>query len=426
MDPHQLRSYYLRLIQEIQRKYIAAIDLIRTGNIAAGLRELEELLKMGYIGNEVQVRLMMAFLYITILVPNLASVHLDAVKKSMKKFYLIPYLYAKIAEITGDYKSAKKHFEDAIKLNPNERTLFFEYCVTLYRMDMKEEAYQILEDRIEVASVSFTEYDLLATLHIYDGNIEEAINVLEKAQSIFKTLGFSWKLGKLYLISGKLEDAIKNFEIAHSKISSDPYILTALAICYNIGGNREKTLEYLDDAYKMARSYPDLLANIALSYLRFDIQKAFNIFQDQLEQVGMDADAYHLVGRVYEELKMVKEAYEMYSKALGFKKSHKPSLAKMETRQRITQKIIGDLENKSIDLNPLNIVDKTVSEIKQLYELVDTDEEIKSQASKEDFDDLFNKSRKISQIESPEALEKEQAKELLDRITPEKILPEKQ
>jgi len=421
MDPIRLRSYLLRIAQ----KYATALNLLMEGRIVEGLRELEDLLKMGFIGNEVAIRLMMAHYYIRLRITNMATLHLNAIKKKAGKNYLFSYMFAKIAEINGDAKGVRKHFQVAIKLNPNERHLHFEYSVALYNLGLKVEAFEKLESRINVASVSFDEYNLLATLYIYDGRVEEAINVLEKAQSIVRTKGFSWKLGQLYLVTGKIEESIKNIEIALAKDSANPYILTALAVCYNIKGDREKTLHYLDDAYKMARSYPDLLRDIALTYLGFDIQKTFNIFQDQLEQVGMDADAYYFVGRVYEELKMVEEAYQMYSKALEFKKTHKGSLAKMEVRENLTQRIIKELGTKSLKLAKEEVVQKTIQEIKQLYEETDTAEEIKSQASLEDFEELFNKPRKLSKIESPEALEDKQSQSLLEKITPKEIITEK-
>lgn len=291
----------------------------------------------------------------------------------------------------------------------------------LFRHDLKSEAYSVLTRRIEKNDISFDEYLLLSRFYFIDGKTNESINILETAQNIVKTFRFSIQLGLLYLSLGKADEAINNLEIAIEKSSLEPVVLILLSDAYSLKQEQEKSLEYLDRAYKFSRSYPELLVQIATMYLRFDIQKSFNIYQDYLKMVGINPDAYFAVGSVYEAFNMHKEAQEMYVQAVKLNKSHRKSLEKLRRVEEIKNEVSVLIVEKEEQINTDEFLDKVLVSFNQATEKFGELEEIKERASITDFNDLFNKSRKSNQITSPEEISENETKGFLEKLIPKKL-----
>lgn len=409
------------LNREVIKTYQIALQYISENKISAAVLLLEGILKLKILLTEEPIRLLLGMLYMMIGSFKQAVPHLKQARKTRKNNYFAPYLLARAHEGLEKISGSSKYYKEAIKLNPKAKHLYIEYSIMLFRHDLKSEAYSVLTRRIEKNDISFDEYLLLSRFYFIDGKTNESINILETAQNIVKTFRFSIQLGLLYLSLGKADEAINNLEIAIEKSSLEPVVLILLSDAYSLKQEQEKSLEYLDRAYKFSRSYPELLVQIATMYLRFDIQKSFNIYQDYLKMVGINPDAYFAVGSVYEAFNMHKEAQEMYVQAVKLNKSHRKSLEKLRRVEEIKNEVSVLIVEKEEQINTDEFLDKVLVSFNQATEKFGELEEIKERASITDFNDLFNKSRKSNQITSPEEISENETKGFLEKLIPKKL-----
>jgi adenylate cyclase len=189
-----------------------------------------------------------------------------------------------------DIAGAKREFERALELNPNDATThaWFAYTVLPAVGDI-ERAVAEIKRAIELDPFSANLNASLGYLLIMSRRYPEAIAQCRKAIELESNYYLSHQnLAQALELSGRYDEAIAEYEKLHDP-SHDPYVLAFRAHIYGIKGDRTKASELLNQMKELARDRDVWPFGFALAYLGLgDKTQAINWLERAYEQKEYD------------------------------------------------------------------------------------------------------------------------------------------
>jgi Tfp pilus assembly protein PilF len=167
---------------------------------------------------------------------------------------------------TGNAMEAKRHFEDAIRLDPGRADAWYNVGVLLLHelnIPESERAFRrALEINPDYAEARYN----LGVIYEQQARLEDAVREFQEAVKIRPDYPEArFHLGRIFVNEQKYDAAI--YQLAHSlepESSSTPTYLYALAATYARAGRRPEALQYFQRARDAARALgqEQLLASI--------------------------------------------------------------------------------------------------------------------------------------------------------------------
>jgi eukaryotic-like serine/threonine-protein kinase len=212
----------------------------------------------------------------------------------------------------ADYKRAMENWEHALKIEPDNPSALFNLGAVYQLLDRNDDAAAALQHSLEIKPTADT-YGNLGTLRFYQGRYRDSVTAFEKALELGAnhydnwanladayrwTPGYSAKAGQAYQRAIQLvkEEIAKNPQSSDLRSSLAMYLakneqkpeallelkalesvpgkqaatLSAMAIAYELCGERDKALNSLQAAVKAGQSLADLKNEPDLASLRTD------------------------------------------------------------------------------------------------------------------------------------------------------------
>jgi len=165
--------------------------------------------------------------------------------------------------LNEDYNKAYYNFKVAYKLNTIDRGVIY-YLIHVYSaLGMYDNAISLTNSQLQKEPQSAHLYRRLAFAYLLKGNDSEALVNAEKSIQLNTTLvENSWTLATIHLYQGDIQKALDEFNKI-SSIYKNNYVYESLSIIYSLNGNTEKSKENS----QLAASYP--VHSLSLSTLGF-------------------------------------------------------------------------------------------------------------------------------------------------------------
>lgn len=263
------------------------------------------------------------------------------------------YKIAKAYQALGNYNLSKTHYLNALKQNPNDIVLNYDYLKLLKQLKALDEALVVNDFLIEKAPDNPNFYFEKGQILERKSNIIQALQSYNKALSLDETHQRTIvKLSKFALLKGAhakvdslvklgLKSAPKNVKLISLKAQnyfyqkqmheafewfnklialgeSSKFIHEKLSDCYNYKFQYKKAIEQLKLAIQHDKKDVSLLYKLGLLYARdnqFDkAQECLTLYLSQVDE-PLDAE-YMELGRVYNRQKNYKDAIQAFKVAV--------------------------------------------------------------------------------------------------------------
>ncbi len=158
-----------------------------------------------------------------------------------------------------DWSGAKREYQRAIELNPNQAGTHFSYCYHFLHLGQIDEAITEIERVKELDPLS-VEYmvgaaDVYKDARRYDQAIEECRKALEMDSNYGQAYLF---LGQAYEYKGMYKEAIAEYQKAIGLIGNTPEIAASLGHAYAASGRRDEARQVIKDLKELSnRTYID-------------------------------------------------------------------------------------------------------------------------------------------------------------------------
>ncbi len=155
-----------------------------------------------------------------------------------------------------DWPAAEKTFQESIALNPNYPTAHHWYSNLLSTQGRLEEACTEIQkaielDRLYVIPRVALAWRVYAAMRKYDLAIKAAQKVLEFDQQY---VGTHQRLGTLYLLTGRSEEAIREIESVVPGREAGPLALAELGYAYAVTGRKAEALRIVDAIQQLSQT----------------------------------------------------------------------------------------------------------------------------------------------------------------------------
>lgn len=132
-------------------------------------------------------------------------------------------------------------------------------------------------------------------------------------------------LANRYWITGKLEDAIQQFELAAKREPDNPYYFVNIGQVYIQMGKPTEALKQFQRAIEINPSDGGLRFNLGVAYMNYgDIPKALEELRRASDMTRLDYEMHRRLGAIYTQLGLLKEAdleQERYQHAVELQSS---------------------------------------------------------------------------------------------------------
>lgn len=181
----------------------------------------------------------------------------------------------------GDYESAVKCFEEALRQNPNYSEASLNLTLTYSAMGKDEEAKKVLNTaktaaKNEPGNVPSFEKGRLANMHAEMGDIYEHLGLIDSAIDEYKKalklrpdfVDVRTKIGIVLRDGGEIEKAVKEFLIAKNNNTTYASVLINLGLAYYSQGKLDlaqtewEAVKKENPKYRLAQMYLNLLNKI--------------------------------------------------------------------------------------------------------------------------------------------------------------------
>ncbi len=265
-------SFNLALCYVGTGQYPLAIVLLKDlRSNGAGNANVENLLAQSLLGNRQPEEAMAAFERASRLAPNNEKLYLYIVESCMNNGY---------------YDMGLKVAETGLKRLPRSASLVFEHGILLARLDFVDEAMKELKRVPELAPGTDVAYIAAAQKSIFESNVDEAVRIagegirkgnqhfmllalygeavilsgvetrsqefadaraaLEQSVAVSPTyVSARISLGKLYLMEGRMDDAIAHLKVARELDPKNSAVYSNLAAAYRRRGETARAEEML-------------------------------------------------------------------------------------------------------------------------------------------------------------------------------------
>ncbi len=227
-------------------------------------------------------------------------------------------------EASGNCENALSDYETAVSLDPNHADAYNNMSRCYQALGQYEEAIKNNDDAIHIrpdAQLYTNKSDILREMKRY----EEALDAAQKAIALDEDFALAYSAqGTIYLLQGKLEDAIASFDIGLTKDNSKTTIWHNLGVAYYMLEEFEKAANAWREIIDLGNEGPEYagaLNNVASIYadkLETNLEEALQFAQravglaDTNSQKASYLDTlawvHYKLGQCDEALKTIEEA----------------------------------------------------------------------------------------------------------------------
>lgn len=246
-------------------------------------------------------------------------------KGFVKSYLSLASLYVYL----NDPQKALEVYRKAERLAPDSGEIKYNIAICLLKQNKKEEGLRYLEKILDAEyipeKVRGESAKSLGAHYAGRGDYEKALFYFNKAARIREDYDLFYKLGLLYKLMGKYQEALDNFVRAHEMNSKNSMTLRNLAELYYRFGENEKALRYyryLIDTVKAGAETYLMMAEI--HYRTGDRENAVLHYRKAVEAPATPDEAkiaYMNLGRIYFEKQDYTASLGVYAKALEIDRS---------------------------------------------------------------------------------------------------------
>lgn len=296
--PHLLAARG-RVINEYAANFNLAICYVGTSRFKDAIQVLNDLQPSGH--NSVDVENLLTQAYIGNEQPQ------EALSSLQKAAVLSPQnekLYSFVADACmdhNDYSLGIKVVDIGLQNLPQSARLHYERAMFLTQLDEFDQAKHDFELASKLGPGSEIGYLASAHEELYEGNIPEAIRTArEGVKSGYENHALLTVLGEALLRSGvspgqpEFAEAQAALEKAVTQLPDDPDAQIALGSLYLLAGRLEDAIAHLEKARQLDPSKPSVYSNLAKAYQRHgDVKQAQDALavleklnREQAERIG--------------------------------------------------------------------------------------------------------------------------------------------
>ncbi len=257
---------------------------------------------------------------------------------------LIHYYVGLSAFSTGDIESAKRHFEEALRFNPNNQEVRFALAEILYEKKKYREAetllLKVLENKLNAKA-----YYLLGEINFAQNNFDKAVNYISIASNIdLKNPIYFYELATIYSLKGFFAEAEGNF-LKAIKLSPNNLLYNyALAYLYYQMGEISKANQKISYILSINPHHLDALTLKALiASDNDDVMSATKLIDEVLTSTHSSDFAYYVKAILYKKLSWWEKAIETIEKALAIRPESLEYLSEL-TVYYYESKFYGDVK----------------------------------------------------------------------------------
>ncbi|MCG7535997.1 serine/threonine-protein kinase [Pseudoalteromonas sp. OOF1S-7] len=186
--------------------------------------------------------------------------HLSSARARHFSNYDLAVILSKRAKQQGDYKAAIEHLHTAMSLR-NNTSIMFNLANTYYQNSQFERAKHYLNEVLRLTPDDYLTNQLLADIHLAQGNIEQAIERYTKVVSV----------------------------------DPQPFDINVLALCYMLNGQFSKALETASPLSEIENNSLFLLNLADIEKLNGNMQQATHYYQQVIERNSTSENFYDLL-----------------------------------------------------------------------------------------------------------------------------------
>lgn len=154
-----------------------------------------------------------------------------------------------------------------------------------------------------------------------DGNLNEALSLLNEAESIDPSSGhIKMAEAEIYLKMNQVSEALAALEKAMKSEPSyrEPYLMAG-TIMSTLGKDKE-AIQYLRKAVSLDPSKEDAAIQLSTSLIRmFEYEEAVNVLKELVKAKPDSAAGYYYLGKAYSQMKLYRESLGYYRKAMDLR-----------------------------------------------------------------------------------------------------------
>lgn len=254
---------------------------------------------------------------------------------------------------TLEYQKAIESYEQAYKLDPSriQGTEYYSSC--LYQMKKTSDLVTLAQRVHQKHFFSSETWIIFANLYSLNQDPDTALSFLQRACQIDSTNSYAyclqgheysakeqyekskesyqialnldkrnirayWGLGLLHLKTEKYRKAIEYFKHVFSINDETSSVYTQTAIAYMNLEDYDSALKYIKEAQRLNPN--DQINRFHMGMIHFNLkqfEKAQSVCEDLLKECKKEANLYSLLGDIYRERGMKKEAYKAYVDAMN-------------------------------------------------------------------------------------------------------------
>ncbi|MEM3444749.1 MAG: tetratricopeptide repeat protein, partial [Thermoplasmata archaeon] len=253
-----------------------------------------------------------------------------------------------------EFTEAKRLFESCIAENSSFPEAYVKLGFTLIELGKREEGLELLEKAMEMAPENLKVQYLVAKGKFELGEVEEASHILEKLIALNPDSDVFLLMGRILVLRGELEEAIKVFERAIDKNPANfeawyykgralmeskelDKATAALELATQINPWHYNSYYYLAQAFEELQNY----------------EKAAKCYEEILKFAPRDYQALFNLGRVYAKMEKLEEAEKALKKGFEVKGTYECGLMLGIVYEKLgrIEDTIESLE-KAVEINP--------------------------------------------------------------------------
>ena len=268
------------------------------------------------------------------------------------------YKMAKAYIAIGNYDEALLNLEKAIKSNPENTLLKYDYAKLLSATTNTDKASKVFNELIEIdPSNPNYHYELGLVIEPQKDSLAqiEYLKAFQLDQNHQKAI---YKIGKYYLTKRKHETADSILDIGLKTYSNNKELISLKAQNYFWKEYYTKSVEWFEKLIELGETSEFIFEKLSISYAqKYDYEKALENRLKVLKYNPNDAVSMYVIGTYYEKLKDYENAEKyIYDALLVLDKPLGAEYAKLATVLNLQKNYKGAIEalKKAISEDPTN------------------------------------------------------------------------
>ena len=222
-------------------------------------------------------------------------------------------------ENAGDYKSALKVLNEAVKANPNNESAIYEIAFCYDHLGEYENSIKCYSDFIDENPYSFTAWYNLGNAYSKLENFEKAIWAYDYCILINDDFGpVYFNIANAYLAKEKFTKAIEHFHKCIELDGDDPVALCYIGECHEQLDELELARMFYKRSLELAPLLPDAWLGLGIiEDLDGNTREGISLIKKASELDPENAGIYHVLAGAYEKIEETEDADESYQLSLA-------------------------------------------------------------------------------------------------------------